>query len=101
MSKIQYCITSNLDDTKNKLSEIIRHEFKKDYIKTSWNNHELCIRIEKVGASEIKIALTQEGDSVFLKESSRNISMMHKPFVSEVERRVHLVMEEKLGAKKV
>lgn len=101
MTKIHYCANDNLENTKNKLNTILENEFKKDYIKTFWENDELCIRIEKMGTSEIKIHLAQDGDQVHLKESKRNISMMHKPFVAEVERRVQVVMEDRLGATQV
>lgn len=98
---IKYEVTGDVETIKSKLSSILSSEIKKPYVKTSWSEHELIIRIEKMGTSEIKILLKEQNGKCLIQESKRSISMMHKPFISEVERIVDDLLLNKLGASKV
>jgi hypothetical protein len=95
-----YILDKDIVFTKENLSSIISTEIKKDYVKTSWKENELSIKIEKMGTSEIKMQLQPQGNSTKIVEVKRNISMMHKPFIGDVERIVCHLLENKLGARK-
>jgi hypothetical protein len=98
---LKYSIDESVAAVKSKLNEILVNDIKKPYIKTSWNNNELIIQIEKMGSSEIRIQLTEVNGKCTIQESKRAISFMHKPFVGEVEKTVHDIFTNKLGARKV
>jgi hypothetical protein len=53
-----------------------------------------------MGTSEIKMSLQDNGKGTKIQETKRNIAMMHKPFIGDVERMVVEIFENKLGAKK-
>ena len=96
----KYIIEENIDSVKTRLLDILKNEIKKSYVKTSWNQNELCIRIEKMGTSEIKIQLNEQNNKCTIQESKRSVAMMHKPFIAEVEKIVDELLTQKLGAKK-
>ncbi len=101
MSKhFMYHVEGNAESTKTKLTDVLAKEIKKSYVKTSWNNLDLAIKIEKMGTSEIHIQLKDENGICTIKESKRNIAMMHKAFIGEVEKMVDDLLVHKLGAKK-
>ncbi|MES2613804.1 MAG: hypothetical protein V4591_00140 [Bdellovibrionota bacterium] len=94
----KYLAEGSVDEVKVKLTSILATEIKKAYVKTSWNSNELIIRIEKMGTSEIKIQLKDQNNKCSIQESKRSISMMHKPFIGEVEKIVDDLLVNKLGA---
>lgn len=98
---IQYTAEKNLEDVKSDLKKIISEEIKKDYVKTSWDQNELCIKIEKGGTSEIRIGLQEKEGKVLISEIKRNIAFLHKPFISDVEKMIDHILGQKLGARKV
>lgn len=100
MSQINYIIEKDKDIVKKELTEILKREIKKDYVKTDWDKFNLKIKIEKMGSSEIIVALEESNNCVKICEKKRNIAMMHKPFISEVEKIVENIMLAHLGAKK-
>ncbi len=97
---ISYVIKKELASVKTELTGLIAKEIKKDYVKTSWNNNELIIKIEKMGTSEICIELKNDNGSVSICEVRRKIAMMHKPFAGEVEKMVDDILGNKLGAQR-
>lgn len=101
MAKIKYVIQENATDVKTKLIEIISREIKKDYVKTAWDKMVLCIKIEKMGSSEIRLALNSSGEQTLIEETKRSIAMMHKPFIADVEKVVENILQNKLGAQKI
>lgn len=98
---IQYSIEKTIDAVKSELSKVIANEIKKDYVKTSWDQNELCIKIEKGGTSEIRIGLKEKDGKVLISEVKRNIAFLHKPFIGEVEKMIDHILDQKLGARKV
>ncbi len=100
MSHFKYSIEGSAEAIKSKLTDILAREIKKPYVKTSWNQHELLIRIEKMGSSEIKIQLAEANGNCTIQEAKRSIAMMHKAFIGEVEKIVDDLLTNKLGAKK-
>jgi hypothetical protein len=100
MTTFAYLVDKDVATTKEQLTNTIKAEIKKDYVKTSWNGNELSIKIEKMGTSEIKMSLQDNGKGTKIQETKRNIAMMHKPFIGDVERMVVEIFENKLGAKK-
>ncbi|RDB35455.1 hypothetical protein [Spirobacillus cienkowskii] len=97
---ISYVISKELASVKSELTSLIASEIKKDYVKTSWNKDELVIKIEKMGTSEICIALKDNNGKVHICEVRRKIAMMHKPFAGEVEKLVENILGNKLGAQR-
>ena len=97
---ISYVIKKEINSVKSELTNIIAKEIKKDWVKTSWNNNELIIKIEKAGTSEICIELKTDSDNVRICEVRRKIAMMHKPFAGEVEKMVDDILGNKLGAQR-
>ena len=100
-NSFKYITDENINSVKTRLLDILKTEIKKSYVKTSWNQNELVIRIEKMGTSEIKIQLSENDSKCLIQESKRNVAMMHKPFISEVEKIVDDLLLNKLGAKKM
>ena len=100
-NSFKYITDEKIDSVKTRLLDILKTEIKKSYVKTSWNQNELVIRIEKMGTSEIKIQLSENDSKCLIQESKRNVAMMHKPFISEVEKIVDDLLLNKLGAKKM
>lgn len=97
---INYLIAKDLDKVKSELTGLIASEIKKDYVKTSWNNNELIIKIEKMGTSEICIELKNDSGKVRICEVRRKIAFTHKPFAGEVEKMVADILGNKLGAQR-
>ena len=97
---IEYQINENAETVKSKLINILTTEIKKPYVKTSWNDYELSIKIEKMGSSEIKIQLKEQEGICLIQESKRNIAFMHKAFIGEVEKIIDDMLTLKLGARK-
>ncbi|WGL61496.1 hypothetical protein QEJ31_07820 [Pigmentibacter sp. JX0631] len=97
---IKYVINRDLDQVKSELTKLIASEIKKDYVKTSWENNQLIIKIEKMGSSVICIALKNENGKVHICEESRKIAFTHKPFAGEVEKMVADILGNKLGAQR-
>jgi len=98
MTSFHYTIAKDLSTVKKELVSIMASEIKKDYVKPQWDGDNLIIKIEKMGSSEIRFALYQEGNNVHIQEKKRNISFLHKPFVGDVERTVQHILGTKLGA---
>lgn len=97
---ISYVIKKEIAAVKTELTGIIAKEIRKDYVKTSWNNNELIIKIEKMGTSEICIELKNDGGNVHISEVRRKIAFTHKPFAKEVEKMVEDILGNKLGAQR-
>jgi len=98
---IQYAVEKTLQDVKADLAKIIASEIKKDYVKTSWDENQLCIKIDKGGSSEIRIGLQEKDGKVLISELKRSIAFLHKPFIGEVEKMIDHILGQKLGARKV
>ena len=96
----KYRVEGSAETVKSKLADILTREIKKPYVKTSWNNYELVIRIEKMGSSEIKIQVVELDGNCTIQESKRSIAFMHKAFIGEVEKIVDDLLVNKLGARK-
>ncbi len=100
--KLNFEMNKSLSTFKDQLNHIIKSEIDKPYIKTEWKNNVLQIVVDKMGKSEIRIKFTDINEDICrIEEESRNISMMHKPFVGEVEKIVSNIFVNKLGAKNV
>jgi hypothetical protein len=97
---INYVINKEIESVKSELTGLIAKEIKKDYLKTSWNNNELIIKIEKMGTSEICIELKNDNGKVQICEVRRKIAFTHKPFAGEVEKMVADILGNKLGAQR-
>lgn len=69
------------------------------FAQVSWDKDELCVKIDKAGKSEFRMAIKPEGSGVKVVETKRDIAFMHKPFVSKVEGFVQEVMDM-VGARK-
>ncbi len=91
---------TDLELCKTKINEAIQLAGLPDFAKVVWDKNEMCVRIEKAGKSEFRLALKSESGKVKLVESKRDVSFMHKPFVPRVEGVVDNVMS-KIGAKKI
>ena len=97
----KYLAEGTAESTKVKLIEILAKEITKPYVKTSWSQNDLHIKIEKMGTSEIQIKLTDNNGKCSIEESKRAIAFMHKAFIGEVEKMVDDLLTNKLGAKRV
>jgi hypothetical protein len=100
-TKFKYTVEGQIEQIKSRLGEILTKEINKPYVKTSWKDKELIIKIEKAGTSEINILLSEQGNNCLIEESKRSIAFMHKPFIGEVESIVDNLLTNKLGAKRV
>jgi len=98
MSNFHYTIAKDLASVKKELASIMTQEIKKDYVKPQWDGDNLVIKIEKMGSSEIRFALYEQGGSVHIQEKKRSISLLHKAFVGDVERAIQHLLGNKLGA---
>jgi hypothetical protein len=102
MSKLfKFQIEGAPQDIKSKLETLLVKEITKPYVKTSWKDCELIIKIEKMGSSEIHIQLKEENGKCSIIESKRSIALMHKAFIGEVENIVDNLLTKKLGATKI
>jgi hypothetical protein len=64
-----------------------------------WENNELCVKIDKAGKSEFRMALKPEGDNVKMIETKRDVALFHRPFVDKVEGYVQQILSG-VGASK-
>ena len=97
---LNFVIEKKAEAVKSELTAILAKEIQKPYVKITWENFVMTIKIEKMGTSEIKLTILENQGACTISESKRNIAMMHKPFVGEVEKMVDDIMLKKLGAKK-
>ncbi|MBX9704497.1 MAG: hypothetical protein K2X39_10125 [Silvanigrellaceae bacterium] len=97
---IHYISNKSIDTLKKEITDEIGKKITKDWIKTSWNENELLVRIEKGSSSEFAISLIADEGEVNIKESRRKIALLHKPFSGEVEKAIDSILKN-VGAKKV
>lgn len=86
-------------DVKSTVEGILKTKGLPSFAEVSWQGHEMCVKIDKGGKSEFKLALKQSGNDTSVVEVKRDVAFLHKPFVSKVETFVDEVMSV-LGAKK-
>ena len=91
-------INSDIEKAKKSLMESMKKSEMPSFIKTNWEQNELCVRVEKNGKSEIRLALLAEGDKIKIIETKRSVALLHKPFVGRVETFLNGLMQE-CGAK--
>jgi hypothetical protein len=60
----------------------------------TWEGNNLKVNISKAGKSQFTMSLEQSASGTVIREVDRSVAMMHKPFVSVVEKFVSNVMEK-------
>jgi hypothetical protein len=65
-----------------------------NYVTLNWADDELCILISHGGKSEFRLTLSGDKNGMRICETKRDISFLHRPFVSMVEKLVDKVLAE-------
>lgn len=87
------------EEVKSKIESELKSKGLPSFADVSWQGNELCVRIDKGGKSEFRIALKQNGPDTNVVEVKRDIAFLHKPFVGKVESFVGDMMDG-MGARK-
>jgi hypothetical protein len=90
----------NCDEVKSSVEGLLKAKGLPSFADVSWQGHEMCVRLEKGGKSEFRIALKPSGSDTQIVEVKRDVAFLHKPFVGKVESFVGELMLS-LGAQKV
>jgi hypothetical protein len=93
------CSNQNIDVLKTSLEAALKSKGLPSFADISWQGNELCVRIDKGGKSEFRLALQQKGVDAAVVEVKRDVAFLHKPFVSKVESYVGEIMSQ-VGAQK-
>jgi hypothetical protein len=90
---------SSLNKAKDSIHHSLDHSDVPDFVNLKWENTDLHITINKGSTSTIvfEFELSPHKNEVFMKEKSRKIAFIHKPFTKEVETFIMGVLE-KAGA---
>lgn len=75
----------SVENVKGEISTALKNMNLPSFANVGWEGDELCVRIEKGGKSEFRLALKPQGEAVKITETKRDISFLHKPFVGKVE----------------
>ena len=89
----------NCDDVKSTVEGLLKSKGLPSFAEVIWQGNEMCVKIDKGGKSEFRLALKQTGTDTSVVEVKRDIAFLHKPFVGKVETFVDDIMSA-LGAKK-
>ena len=89
---------TDVDKVKKLLSETMQKSDVPTFVKTTWEQNELCVKVDKNGKSEFRLALSAEGEKVKIFETKRSVALLHKPFVGRVESFLSSLMKD-CGAK--
>lgn len=87
------------EEVKSKIEAELKSKGLPSFADVSWQDNDLCVRIDKGGKSEFRIALKQNGADTNVVEVKRDIAFLHKPFVGKVESFVGDMMDS-MGARK-
>jgi hypothetical protein len=93
------CANQTTDTLKASLEGALKSKGLPSFADISWQGNELCVRIDKGGKSEFRLALKQNGADATLVEVKRDVAFLHKPFVGKVEGYVAEIMGS-VGAQK-
>lgn len=88
-----------LDEVKTAVQAELTKSGIPSFASVAWEANELCVKIDKGGKSEFRMALKDAGTDTRLVETKRDIAFLHKPFVGKVESFVDQLMSQ-VGAKK-
>ena len=88
-----------LDDVKSTVEGALKSKGLPSFAEVVWQGNEMCVKIDKGGKSEFRLALKQSGADTSVVEVKRDVAFLHKPFVSKVETFVTELMSS-LGAQK-
>ena len=89
----------SLDDVKSTVEGALKSKGLPSFAEVVWQGNEMCVKIDKGGKSEFRLALKQSGADTSVVEVKRDVAFLHKPFVSKVESFVTELMSS-LGAQK-
>lgn len=89
----------NPDEVKSAVEGALKTKGLPSFADVSWQGNEMCVKIDKGGKSEFRLALKPNGAGCDIVEVKRDVAFLHKPFVSKVETFVTDVMSH-LGALK-
>ena len=91
------CPNLNVDSLKSQLETALKSKGLPSFADIVWAGNELCVRIDKGGKSEFRLALQQKGSDASVVEVKRDVAFLHKPFVGKVESYVGEIMSQ-IGA---
>lgn len=89
----------SVDQVKKDIDSFISKTTVPQFVSVGWDGNDLCVRVEKGGKSEFRIAVKPAGQDVQIVETKRDISFLHKPFVGKVEGVVAQIMSDAGAAK--
>jgi len=90
----------SMDETRKKIDGLLSQFKLPPFARISWEKDELCVHIDKGGKSEFRLSFQKDGDCINIKETKRQVALLHKPFASQVQKVVDDTLK-KVGAKNV
>ena len=88
------------EEVKTAVEGLLKSKGLPSFADVTWQGQEMCVRIDKGGKSEFRLALKPgSGGTTDVVEVKRDVAFLHKPFVSKVESFVGEIMGA-LGATK-